>query len=61
MFVQFVSNLTTGGQKLVVYDGYRAHMTLRVLQLFGSLGIIEYDLTETTLGKTKACDVVLFS
>lgn len=40
LFVQYVSNLTEEGRKvLLMSDWYRAHKTLRVLQLFERNGI----------------------
>ena len=45
---------------LLIYDGYRSHMSLRVLELFSSNNIIAYALPSHTSGKTQPCDTVLF-
>eukprot|EP00171_Calliarthron_tuberculosum_P006070 IDg6070t1 len=61
-FVAFIAPLTAGGRKvLLLYDGYRAHMTLRVLELFDRHNIVAYALPAHTSGKTQPCDVVLFA
>lgn len=60
-FMQYVQDLTSNGRKvLLVYNGYRGHMTLRIVQLFESSNIIAYALPAYTFGKTQACDFLLF-
>ena len=61
-FVESVRNLLVGGRKiLLVYDGYRAHMSLRVLKYFSLNGVIAYAIPSNTSGRTQPCDLVLFS
>eukprot|EP00171_Calliarthron_tuberculosum_P001354 IDg1354t1 len=61
-FVESVRDLTANGRKvLLTYDGYRSHMSLAVLELFQSNGIVIYALPAHTSGKTQPCDAVLFS
>lgn len=61
-FVSHVRDLTAGGRKiLLIYDAYRSHMTLAVLELFRDNNIEVLALPAHTSGKTQPCDVVLFS
>lgn len=60
-FVAHIAPLTNGGRKvLLIYDAYRAHMTLRVLEFFDKNNVVAYALPAHTSGKTQPCDVVLF-
>eukprot|EP00171_Calliarthron_tuberculosum_P001518 IDg1518t1 len=60
-FVRYMAPLTAGGRKvLLVYDAYRAHMSLRVLELLDANNIVAYALPAHTSAKTQPCDVVLF-
>lgn len=39
--VEHVKPLTIGGRKvLITYDGYKAHMTLKVLKMFDNAGMM---------------------
>lgn len=59
--VEDVRPLTAGGRKLLLtYDGYRSHMTLRVLELFRDNGIVVYALPAHTSEKTQPIDASLF-
>lgn len=61
MFVDSVLDLTAGVRKLLLtYNGYRSHMSLRVLELFDKNDIISYALLAHTSSKTQLLDVVLF-
>ena len=61
-FVEHVEPLTRGGRKvLLIYYGYRAHLSLAVLDLFHKNNIIVYVLPSHTSGKTQPLDVVLFT
>lgn len=61
-FVRDTKDLTANGRKLLlIYDGYRSHMSLQVLQLLHQNGIIVYALPAHTSGKTQPLDVCLFS
>jgi len=62
LFVESVKDLTSNGRKLLLtYDAYRAHLSLRVLELFLANGIIVYALPAHTSGKLQPLDVVVFS
>ena len=62
VFVEYVEPLARRGRKvLLVYDGYRAHLSLSVLDLFPKNNIIFYVFPLHTSGKTQPLDVVLFS
>lgn len=53
-FVKHISDFTGGGFKVhFVYDGYRAHMSLRVIHQFESNSIIAYALTATERRSSK--------
>ena len=60
-FVSHVKGLTTNGRKvLLIYDGYRSHMSLQVLQLFALSNIVVYTLPAHSSGKLQPLDVVAF-
>lgn len=60
-FIESVKDLTAGERKvLLIYDGYRSHMSFRVLKLLRQNNIIAYALPSHTSGKTQPCDVKLF-
>ena len=62
LFVKHVQTLTAGGRKLLLtYDGYRAHMTLALLEVLRVGNVIVYVLPAHTSGKTQPLDVVIFS
>lgn len=62
MFIQHVHELTVGGRKvLLTYDGYRSHMSIRVLELFSKNNVEVYALPAHSSGKTQPLDVILFS
>ena len=46
---------------LLIYDGYRGHLSLAVLELFERNNISFYVLRDHTPGKTQPLDAVLFS
>ena len=61
-FVDYVEPFTQDGRKvLLIYDGYRTHLSSAILELFDRNNIIVYVLPAHTSGKTKPLDVVLFS
>jgi len=60
-FIIHVRDLTQNGRKvLLTFDGYRSHMSLRVLQLLHDNSVVVYALPAHTSGKTQPCDVQLF-
>lgn len=62
IFVHSVRDLTANGRKvLLIYDAYRSHLSLQVLQLFRDNGVIAYALPAHTSGKTQPLDVICFS
>ena len=61
-FVDHVKHLRANNRKvLLIYDAYRAHISLEVLELFLSNNIIVYALPAHSSGKTQPLDTVLFS
>lgn len=46
---------------ILIYDGYKSHMSLQVLELFSQNKIIVYDLPAHTSGNPQPLDVVAFS
>ncbi len=62
-FVDHVKHFTANSRKiLLIYDAYRAHISLEVLELFFlSNNIIVYALSAHSSGKTQPLDTVLFS
>ena len=62
VFVESVKDLTANNRKLLlIYDAYRSHTTLNVLDLFHRNKIIVYALAAHTSRKTEPLDVVMFS
>eukprot|EP00171_Calliarthron_tuberculosum_P002273 IDg2273t1 len=62
LFVDSVRDLTANGRKvLLIFDAYRSHMSLQVIQLFHDNGVVVYALPAHTSGKTQPLDVVTFS
>lgn len=60
-FVNEVKDLTDGSRKvLLLYDGYRSHMSLKALSIFEKAGIIACAIPAHTSGTTKPLDVGLF-
>jgi len=49
-----------GRSILLIYDPYRSHMSLAVLELFQKNNIIVYASPGHTSGKTQPLDVVIF-
>eukprot|EP00171_Calliarthron_tuberculosum_P017875 IDg17875t1 len=45
---------------LLVYNAYRADMTLRVLEFFKKINVVAYAFPAHMTGKTQPCDTVLF-
>ena len=61
-YVASVADLTANGRHvLLVFDGYSAHMSLRVLELFSENRVQVYALPAHTSGSTQPLDVVAFS
>eukprot|EP00171_Calliarthron_tuberculosum_P002436 IDg2436t1 len=61
-FVERVSHLTANGRKvLLLYDGYRSHMSFKALQILSSGNIEAYALPANTSGSTQPLDVSVFS
>ena len=62
VFVDYMRDLTKdGGKVLLTYDGYRAHISVRVLRLFRDNGVIAYALPSHSSGKLQPLDVKVFS
>ena len=62
VFIESVEDLTANDRYiLLIFDGYGAHMSLRVLELFRRNRIIAYALPAHTSGTTQPLDVVMFS
>ena len=60
-FVSHMKGLTTNGRRvLLIYDGYRSHMSLQVLQLFALSNIVLYTLPAHSSSKLQPLDVVAF-
>eukprot|EP00171_Calliarthron_tuberculosum_P021386 IDg21386t1 len=60
-FVDRVKHLTANGRKvLLVYDGYRAHMTLRCLNILKDGNLEAYAIPAHTSGTTQPLDVTVF-
>ena len=60
-FVRSFADLTANDRKIILtFDAYRARMSLRVLQLFFSNGIIAYALPAHSSSTLQPCDVGLF-
>ena len=61
VFVESIHDLLKEGRKvLVVYDGYRWHLSLRVLEFFHDRNVVLYALPADTSGKTQPLDCVVF-
>lgn len=61
-FLRYTRDLRRGGQNiLLVYDGYRSHLSLEVLTEFHNNNDVVYALPSHTSGKTQPLDSVLFS
>lgn len=61
-FVKEVSDLTKDGRKvLLIFDGYRSHMSVSVLEVLREGGVEVYILPAHTSGATQPLDVSLFS
>ena len=52
--------MANGRKVLLIYDGYRSHLLLDVLDIFAKHRVIVYALPAHTSGKTQPCDTVLF-
>lgn len=60
-FLQHTEHLRRNGRKvLLVYDGYRSHLSLPVLELFAKNNVIVYSLPSHSSGKLQPLDFVLF-
>lgn len=61
VFVQSISYLLQDGRKvLLLFDGYRSHMHLNVLEYLDKNGVVVYALPAHTSGKTQPCDTGVF-
>ena len=61
-FVKHVQQHTPNGHKtLLIFDGCRSHMSLKVINYLHHNNVIVYALPAHTSGKTQPLDVVLFS
>ena len=61
-FVDYTKDLRLLGRKvLLIYDAYRSHISLEVLEVFLRNGIVVYALPAHSSGKTQPVDVVLFA
>ena len=59
-FVLFVAELTANDRKvLLIYDGYRAHLSVEVLEIFANNNIVVYALPAHTSEKTPGYSSVL--
>ena len=62
--VRFVEDLkvrASTGKVLLIYDGYRAHLSLHVLERLLNGNVVVYALPAHTSGKTQPLDVVQFA
>lgn len=60
--MEYVKDSVAEGDKvLLVYDGYRAHISVPVLQFLSRNNIILYTCPGNTSEKTQPIDVVVFS
>ena len=60
-FTASIQHIVGGGRKvLLTYDGYRSHMTLKVLEHLRAHGVVVYALPAHTSGKTQPCDTGIF-
>lgn len=58
--VRIIFDHNAGGRKvLLLYDSYRSHMSLSVLELFGQCDVVVQVLPEQKSGKTQSLDVVV--
>lgn len=60
-FVNYVKERTTAGKVLLIYGGYRAHLSLDVLEVLLKGNVVVYALPALTSGKTQPLDVVQFA
>ena len=61
IFVRDVSDLSKHGRKLLLlYDGYRSQMSLKVLRILREGNVIAYCLPAHTSGKTQPLDLTVF-
>lgn len=61
LFVEDVADLTKQGRKvLLLYDGYRSHMSLRAVQILRKGNVVAYCLPSHTSGKTQPLDLTVF-
>ena len=60
-FTEFTSHLVSTDRKLLlIYDGYRSHMSLRVLEHLCDNNIVAYASPSHTSGRTQQCDTGVF-
>ena len=53
-----IENLKSGGVEiLLLYDGYRRHLALKTMRLFGAHSVFAYALSAHTRGKTQPLDL----
>ena len=61
LFVQEVTNLTWNGRKvLLLYEGYRSHMSYEALKIRDDGNVIVFALPAHTSGTTQPLDVGIF-
>ena len=61
-FLQDNKDLTVNNRKLIlIYDGYRSHMSVPVLEILHKHNTIDYALPAHTSGKTQPLDFCAFS
>jgi hypothetical protein len=62
IFVDAVADLTNDDRTvLLIYDGYRSHLGLEVLNTVMNCGVLAYALPAHTAGTTQPLDVGIFS
>ena len=62
IFVRYTASIRTSNRDfLLVYDGYKSHLSLLVLKLFNQNGIVVYSLPAHTSGQTRPLDNFVFS
>ena len=60
-FARSLVDLTANGRKIILtFDAYRAHMSLRVLNLFSEHRVIAYALSAYSSSALQPCNVALF-
>ena len=61
-YLQQIGPLLENGRKvLLIYDGYKSHLDIRVLETLKEAGVIAYALPAHTSGTTQPLDVAVFA